>query len=222
VALLVHNDYAFERKSRLQKFKVRIKNDFNSCNDSILVDPKYVHCSKEERDSFAFMHHSDRVKEAFLLKSPTQQMSSLKLAESSSVLLITETWLLSPNKYPTSWQHFHTYGQPIQSIRSRGSLGIALLVNPSCPFSVQRIPLSHTLLDTYALSFIISNDLAHCLYIPSFLSHAEASDILDLLPLDLPDITSIIICGNLNARLEQMTGDTLHTHRGQTLYGYME
>ena len=68
---------------------------------------------------------------------PRQAISLfLKLAESSSVLLITETWLLSPNKYPTSWQQFHTYGQPNQSIKNRGSPGIALLVNPSCPFSV--------------------------------------------------------------------------------------
>jgi hypothetical protein len=64
VALPVHNDYAPELKSHLQKFKVRTKDDFNLCDGSILMDPKYDHCSKEEHDSFAFMHHSDRVKKA--------------------------------------------------------------------------------------------------------------------------------------------------------------
>ncbi|KAG1040046.1 hypothetical protein G6F43_012374 [Rhizopus delemar] len=64
VALLVHNDYASELKSHLQKFKVRTKDDFNPCDGSILMDPKYEQSSKEERDDFALMHHSDRVKKA--------------------------------------------------------------------------------------------------------------------------------------------------------------
>ena len=112
VALLVHNDYASELKSHLQKFKVYTKDDFNPCDGSILMDPKYKHCSKEERDGFAFMHHCNRVKKALAyiraaakaalacyfynqdwisksvldeilqLKSPTQQMSSMLMRTS--------------------------------------------------------------------------------------------------------------------------------------------
>ena len=154
---------------------------------------------------------------------PRQAISPLlKLAESSSVLLITETWLLSPNKYPTSWQQFHTYGQPIQSVKNRGSLGIALLVNPSCPFSVQYIPPRHSLLAKYTLSFVISKHLVHCLYLPPSLSHTEISNTLDLLPMDLTNITSTIICGDFNARLGHITGDTSHTHRGRILYDWIK
>ena len=105
---------------------------------------------------------------------PKQAISPfLKLAESSSVLLIIKTWLLSPNKYPTFWQQFYAYGQPIQSIKNRGSLGIALLVNPSYLFSVQYIPLRHSLLTKYTLSFVISKHLFHCLYLLPSLSHTE-------------------------------------------------
>ena len=64
VALLVHNDYESGQKFHFQKFKIRTKDDFNPCDGPILMDPKYEHCSKEERDGFAFMHHSDRVKKA--------------------------------------------------------------------------------------------------------------------------------------------------------------
>ncbi|CEG66123.1 hypothetical protein RMATCC62417_02759 [Rhizopus microsporus] len=64
VALLVHNDYASERKSHFQKFKVRTKDDFNPCDGLVLMGPKYEHCSKEECNGFALMHHSGCVKKA--------------------------------------------------------------------------------------------------------------------------------------------------------------
>ena len=47
----------------------------------------------------------------------------------SSLLLITETWLLSPLRLMTSWQQYHTYGIPLEG-QSRGQMGISLLVNP--------------------------------------------------------------------------------------------
>ncbi|EIE79015.1 hypothetical protein RO3G_03720 [Rhizopus delemar RA 99-880] len=64
VALLVHNDYAPELKAHLQKFKVTVNENFNPCDGSILMDPKYEQNTKEERDSLAFMHHCDRMKRA--------------------------------------------------------------------------------------------------------------------------------------------------------------
>ncbi len=64
VALLVHNDYAPELKSHLQKFKVRIIDNFDPCDGSILMDPKYDQCSKEERDHLALKFHCERVRRA--------------------------------------------------------------------------------------------------------------------------------------------------------------
>lgn len=64
VAFLVHNDYAPELKAHLRKFKVHTKEDFNPCDGSILMDPRYVQNTKEERDSYAVMHHRDRLKRA--------------------------------------------------------------------------------------------------------------------------------------------------------------
>lgn len=39
----------------------------------------------------------------------------LKLTETSSLLFLTEAWLLSPNKYLITWRQFHTYGVPVNS-----------------------------------------------------------------------------------------------------------
>ncbi|KAG1442210.1 hypothetical protein G6F55_013032 [Rhizopus delemar] len=154
---------------------------------------------------------------------PKQAISPiLKLAESSSVLLITESWLLPPNKYPTSWKQFHTYGQPIQSFKHRGSLGIALLINPLTSATVQHIPHKNPLLAKYTLSFIISKILVHCLYLPPSLSHTEVSNILQQLPLEFPNTTSTIVCGDLNARMGIYTGDTLFNYRGRLLHDWIQ
>ncbi|PHZ15990.1 uncharacterized protein RHIMIDRAFT_288893 [Rhizopus microsporus ATCC 52813] len=104
---------------------------------------------------------------------------------------------------------------------NRGSLGIALLVNPSNPFPVQHIPHKNDILAKYALSFTISKYLVHCLYLPPSLPHAEFSNILNLLPLNMPNTESTIICGDLNARIGKVTGDTIHNHRGQLLYEWI-
>lgn len=63
-ALLVHNDYATELKDHLQRFKVSTRDDFDPCSGTTLLDPKYTNNTPEERDSFAFMHHCDRMKRA--------------------------------------------------------------------------------------------------------------------------------------------------------------
>src|SRR6478735_5433381 len=44
---------------------------------------------------------------------PKQAISPiLQLSQNSDLLFITETWLLSPNRYPTTWSQYHTYGMP--------------------------------------------------------------------------------------------------------------
>ncbi|KAG1440974.1 hypothetical protein G6F56_011686 [Rhizopus delemar] len=96
---------------------------------------------------------------------------------SSSLLFITETWLLSPLRLMTSWQQYHTYGQPLEG-QSRGQMGISLLVNPDCPYPVTHFPSS----SPYVLSCQVSTLLVHCVYLPPSLSDLEAMDILDSLP----------------------------------------
>jgi hypothetical protein len=41
----------------------------------------------------------------------------------SSLIFITETWLLPPLRFPTSWQQFHTYGEKVAG-SYRGKMGI--------------------------------------------------------------------------------------------------
>jgi hypothetical protein len=50
------------------------------------MDPKYEHCSKEERDSFDFIHHSDRVKKALTYIRCSSQGSC-------SPLLLQSGWI---------------------------------------------------------------------------------------------------------------------------------
>lgn len=111
---------------------------------------------------------------------PKQAISlALKIALTSSILLITEFWPLSPNSYPTSWKQFYTYGQLIHSFNNRGSFGIALLINPSNPSPFQHIPHNEPLLAKYTLLFIFSKLLVYCLYLPPSLFHTDMSAILE-------------------------------------------
>lgn len=64
VALLVHNDYADELRSHLQRFKATLKDDFNPCDPKILRGPQYADASDEERANLAFMHHCSRMERA--------------------------------------------------------------------------------------------------------------------------------------------------------------
>ncbi|KAG1606397.1 hypothetical protein G6F46_013038 [Rhizopus delemar] len=58
---------------------------------------------------------------------------------SSTLLFITETWLLSPSLLPTDWMQYHVYGVPVPSA-NRGSMGVTALVSPSCPFPISQLP----------------------------------------------------------------------------------
>ncbi|KAG0746026.1 hypothetical protein G6F23_003921 [Rhizopus arrhizus] len=64
LALLVHNDYAAELRQQLQRFKIAIKGDFDSCSPQNLRYPKYANFPLEERTNRAFMHHCDRMERA--------------------------------------------------------------------------------------------------------------------------------------------------------------
>ena len=65
----------------------------------------------------------------------------IEAAQPTSALLINETWLLPPARYPTNWKQFHTYDIPIEYYNNRGAQGICMLVNPNCPYHIHHLPL---------------------------------------------------------------------------------
>ncbi|KAG1552052.1 hypothetical protein G6F47_008650 [Rhizopus delemar] len=147
----------------------------------------------------------------------------LELSQDSDLLFLTETWLLSPTRYKTTWSEYHTYGLPINSSRGRrGHLGLALLVNPQSNLSIYQITHSHPLLSKYSLSIIISNHiLIHFLYLPSNLGIDEVTSVLNELPLQHSNTTMTLFCGDFNARLGTYTGNTRFDHRGRIISEWM-
>lgn len=149
----------------------------------------------------------------------------VNLAQNSSLLFITETWLLPPNKYslPT-WKQFHTYGAPVNSYNlHRGQFGIALLVNPDFKLPIHHITHSNPLLAKFTLSIIINSKLLiHCLYLPPSLGSDQVSEILALLPMDYPSTTKTIICGDLNSRIGELVGDGRFNTRGRIFHNWMQ
>ncbi|OAD75683.1 hypothetical protein PHYBLDRAFT_166910 [Phycomyces blakesleeanus NRRL 1555(-)] len=129
----------------------------------------------------------------------------LNHCQSLHMLFITETWLLSPARLPTSWSQFHLYGSPVAG-NYCGSMGVSLLVSPSCPYAVTQISMPNN----YALAVKIGTLRLICLYLPPSMPTHEALDILSAIP--LTDDT--IICGDFNARLGSVTGDYASNPRG--------
>ncbi|KAK4513149.1 uncharacterized protein ATC70_012943 [Mucor velutinosus] len=137
----------------------------------------------------------------------------------SSLIFITETWLLPPLHLPTSWQQFHTYGLPVPNMR-RGQMGISLLVNPDFPYPVTHIPS----VSPYVLSCQVASTLIHCVYLPPTASFSDSDALAVLRDLPLhpsPSQTNTIICGDLNARHARLLGDTKTTTRGTLLYEWL-
>lgn len=149
----------------------------------------------------------------------------INIAQNSSLLFITETWLLSPNKYSLpSWKQFHTYGVPVNSYNlHRGQLGLALLVNPDFKLPIHHINHVNPLLAKFTLSIIINSKLLiHCLYLPPSLESAQVSEILSLLPLDYPTTNKTIICGDFNSRIGELVGDSRWNTNGRIFRNWME
>ena len=139
----------------------------------------------------------------------------------TSILFITETWLLSPNRFPTNWTQYHTYGIPVQGPHRvhRGQMGISLLVHPHCPFSVNYLPNLSPNFSHYSLSCTIGDTLIHCLYLPPTQKFDDqlAIEILDSLPKEINGTSRTIYCGDFNARLGDRVGDHLYNTRGRLL-----
>ncbi|KAI9251519.1 Endonuclease/exonuclease/phosphatase, partial [Phascolomyces articulosus] len=143
----------------------------------------------------------------------------------TNILFITETWLLSPNRYPTNWTQYHTYGIPIHSPHKthRGQMGISLLVHPHCPFPVNHLPNLSPSFQQYSLSCTIGDTLIHCLYLPptqKFDDHL-AIEILDTLPREIEGTSRTIYCGDFNARLGERIGDHSYDSRGRLLTAWL-
>ncbi|KAI9271569.1 hypothetical protein BDA99DRAFT_433719, partial [Phascolomyces articulosus] len=144
--------------------------------------------------------------------------SVISFTPNSDLVFLVETWLLSPNRYYTSWTQHHVHGIRSITLHSRGRLGISLLINPSCPYHVYYIPNNSSPFSLYYLSCIVANTLIHCVYLlPEKISDAFALDVLESLPLHLPNTNNTIICGDFNARLGTETGDSRCNTRGRTL-----
>ncbi|KAG1439285.1 hypothetical protein G6F46_014129 [Rhizopus delemar] len=95
---------------------------------------------------------------------------------------------------------FHLYGTPVDG-NFRGSQGVSALVSPSFPLPVMQFPV-HT---KYALGLQVGRSLRLiCLYLPPSLADDEVSAALDVLPLT----QDTVICGDLNARLGAVAGDS--------------
>ncbi|KAG0754681.1 hypothetical protein G6F57_014352 [Rhizopus arrhizus] len=127
---------------------------------------------------------------------------------SSTLLFITETWLLSPSLLPTDWMQYHVYGVPVPSA-NRGSMGVTALVSPSCPFPVSQLPSPNR----YTLSLKVGSFRIHCLYVPPPLSNSEFTNVLS----SIPSLPNSFICGDFNARLGDLTGDALVSPRGAAM-----
>ncbi|OAD71771.1 hypothetical protein PHYBLDRAFT_147531 [Phycomyces blakesleeanus NRRL 1555(-)] len=84
--------------------------------------------------------------------SPRAIYDVLQHCHSLHMLFITETWLLPPSRLPTSWSQIHLYGSPVAG-NYRGSMGVSVLISPSCPYPVTQIPMS----SNYALAIKIGS-----------------------------------------------------------------
>ncbi|KAI7848619.1 endonuclease-reverse transcriptase-domain-containing protein, partial [Circinella umbellata] len=147
--------------------------------------------------------------------------SILQHTTSSTLLFITETWLLPPNKFITNWPQNHTYGQ-IRSQRFRtAKAGISLLVNPNCQLQPTIITDHNPAYSQYHLSCIFAGTLYHCLYLPPSISTEKALDIIQHLPKRLPHTVNTIYCGDFNARLGNYTGDHRTDPRGTQLHQWI-
>ncbi|OAD75680.1 hypothetical protein PHYBLDRAFT_166906 [Phycomyces blakesleeanus NRRL 1555(-)] len=137
----------------------------------------------------------------------------LQYCHSLHMLFITETWLLPPSRLPTSWSQIHLYGLPVAG-NYRGSMGVSVLISPSCPYPVTQIPMS----SNYALAIKIGSLRIVCLYLPLSMSNHDALAVLSSIPLT----NDTIICGDFNSRLGSLTGDYATNTLGLALCQWLE
>ncbi|KAI8646048.1 hypothetical protein BD408DRAFT_455940, partial [Parasitella parasitica] len=120
------------------------------------------------------------------------------------VLFVTETWLIS-GSYPIDWSQYHLYGSKVPGAFNRGSGGISAFVSPSCPFMVSQLPSYNP----HTLSLKVGTLTVHCVYLPPPLSSDRVLSTLNSLPLT----RDTVLCGDFNARLGPLTGDSISNAR---------
>jgi hypothetical protein len=140
-----------------------------------------------------------------LQRSAIDDALSTPFALQTDILLISETWLLHPNRLPTSWNQFHNYGTAVPN-SYRGSLGISLLVNPAFTLPIHVLPHS----SPYLITARIGDLTIIGTYFPPSLTTDTVLALLDKINLT----TNTILLGDFNARLGPLTGDTRQNPRG--------
>ncbi|KAG2171679.1 hypothetical protein INT43_008059 [Umbelopsis isabellina] len=130
------------------------------------------------------------------------------------LLFVTETWLAPdcPN-LPTTWIQHHCHAVPNNN-HIRPSAGISLLIHPSFPFTVNRVPCS----SPYLLLATVDHLTLVCTYLPPRWTFSECLNVLAL----IPSTPNTIICGDLNARMGEGIGDTSWNPRGRPLIRWLE
>ncbi|OAD81226.1 hypothetical protein PHYBLDRAFT_138777 [Phycomyces blakesleeanus NRRL 1555(-)] len=128
IGILIHVQYLEEFKSQLASAKVSLVNNFDPLDPKNVADPKFVNLSVSVLPVAHFFVQSGwiglkeiparPVAEHFGLWNanglqPHAIKDVLNHCQSLHMLFITETWLLSPARLPTSWSQFHLYGSPV-------------------------------------------------------------------------------------------------------------
>ena len=126
----------------------------------------------------------------------------------SDVLFVTETWLTA-GYLPVNWSQYHLYGSKVVGANNRGQGGITALISPHCPHTISQLPS----LNAYTLSLKIGAVNVHCVYFPPSISDDLVISSLKHIPLH----SDTIICGDFNARMGSLTGDSRTTPRGVRL-----
>ncbi|OAD75520.1 hypothetical protein PHYBLDRAFT_143773 [Phycomyces blakesleeanus NRRL 1555(-)] len=177
IGILVHVQYLEEFKSQLASAKVSLANNFDPLDPKNVADPKFANLSVFGLETQALVLQNACCLQALkflrshlsgwigLEEIPVRPVAEhfglwnanglqpcaitdvLNHCQSLHMLFITETWLLSPARLLTSWSQFHLYGSPVAG-NYHGSMGVSLLVSPSCPYAVTQIPMPNN----YALA----------------------------------------------------------------------
>ncbi|KAG2202299.1 hypothetical protein INT47_010747 [Mucor saturninus] len=140
-----------------------------------------------------------------------------KIHPDTHLLFITETWLLSPASLtiPNSWHQSHLYGSPVED-RYSGEYGISLLTSPSFPYSVVTFP--------FTSKFFYACQIQHyvllCFYLPPSLDDDLAITLMEeaIAPfINNIEIKNIILLGDFNARLGNITGEKNNTTNSRSI-----
>jgi hypothetical protein len=130
------------------------------------------------------------------------------------LLFITETWLAANrSNLPTTWTQHHCHAVQNNN-HIRNSAGLCLLINPSFPYTVNRLPSS----SPYLLLATVGNLTLACTYLPPHWPFLECLNVLSQIPIT----ANTIICGDFNARMGEWTGDTSWNPRGRPMKRWLE